>query len=264
VVSEEAELVEHLRVIFEAMNPIQSVIGENIDALDKAPFGYQFTTIEDLKEIRRASGFGKADEKRFPVVHVTAEGLIGLGKKPTRYDQLLIQKFWRAVEQAGARLQYDRAPTFGGSPQNLVSRLGAATAANLVGNRKQMERFIEVVANGEPVTGAEVDIGARRSVDHTLVVIQGKDAAEVAVEYKHWTGTLDQYRRKTLFTRLRTQLAFQVVLLAHGGKYKELRIEWPEFFALDNLSQVNFLLVMREVTGMGRVLGIRVEFYSKG
>lgn len=264
IVSDEEQLVDHLRAIFEAMNPLQSVIGESVDTLDKAPFGYRFTTVRDLKDMKRAPGFGKADEKRFPIAHVTADGLIGVGKKPTRYDLLLIQRFLLAVEQVSYRLDRDRAPTFGGSPQHLVSRLEAATAANLEGNRSQMERFIEVVEKGESVTGAEVDIGARRSVDHTLMVTQGESWVDVAVEYKHWTGTLDGYRRTKLATRLQIQLVSQVVLLAHGGKYKELRIEWPEFFSLDNRSQGRFLAIMYSVQARGRELGVKVEFYSKG
>lgn len=263
VKSEEDQLVDDLRIIFEVLNPIQQVIGLKIDDLEKAPFGYQFTTVVELRELQRAGGFGASDHKRFPPVHVNLEGLIELGKGPSRYDQKLILEFRKAVDTAKERLEYDEAPTFDGSPESLISRLEAATGNRAVGNRKQMERFIDIVAKGEVVIGAEVDIGARRSVDHTLMSSASGDAFGIAVEYKHWTGTLSQHRRKKLFTRLRDQLGTQLVMISRGKKFAEFRIEWPEFYNLDRLSQANFMLVFREVEGMGRELNIRVVVFSK-
>lgn len=264
VKGEQNLLVEHLKIIFELLNPIQNVIGENVDKLERAPFGYQFTTVEKLKEIRRAGGFGAADEKRFPTVHTKLDGTIALDKGPSRYDLGLIEEFRRAVEQAKDRLDYDEAPTFDGNPESLVSRLETSTGERAIGSRRQMQRFIAVVIGGDIVTGAEVDIGVRRSVDHTLLVMEGPEAIDVAVEYKHWTGHLSQYKRKKLYTRLREQLSYQVVLAAKGGRrFKELRIEWPEFHGLDNISQANFLLVMREAEGMGRMINVRVRVFSK-
>lgn len=267
VKDQEHELVKHLKLIFELLNPIQEVIGENVDKLERAPFGYQFTSVEKLKEIRRAGGFGSADEKRFPTVHTKLDGTITLGKGPSRYDQGLIEAFRRAVDQAKDRLDYevaDEAPSFDGNPESLVSRLESSTGERAIGSRRQMQRFIDVVIGGDVVTGAEVDMGARRSVDHTLLISEGADFIDVAVEYKHWTGHLSQYKRKKLYARLREQLSYQVVLSAKGGRrFRELRIEWPEFHSLDNISQANFLLVMREVEGMGKLLNVRVRVFSK-
>lgn len=264
VKNQEHELVEHLKLIFELLNPIQKVIGENVDKLERAPFGYQFTSVEKLKEIRRAGGFGSADEKRFPTVHTRLDGTITLGKGPSRYDQGLIEAFRRAVDVAKDRLDYDEAPSFGGNPESLVSRLESSTGERAIGSRRQMQRFIDVVIGGDVVTGAEVDMGARRSVDHTLLVSEGAEFIEVAVEYKHWTGHLSQYKRKKLYARLREQLSYQVVLAAKGSRrFRELRIEWPEFHSLDTISQANFLLVMREVEGMGTLLNVRVRVFSK-
>jgi len=263
ITQEEQDLVMHLRVIFELLNPIQKVIGERVDDLDRAPFGYAFETIEELREIRRASGFGRSDEKRFPKVHCTYEGIITLGKGPRRYDQKLIETFRSAIELAKARLELDEAPEFAGNPDALISRLESSEGSRAIGSRTQMRRFIDIVIEGQIATGSEVDLGARRSVDHTLVIREGDDAIEVAVEYKHWTGHLSPHRRKELTARLRAQLGHQVVLAAKGKRtFQQLRIEWPEFGNLDSLSQANFLLAMREAEGMGRQLGVPVLVFT--
>jgi len=260
---EQADLVAHLRVIFELLNPIQTVIGEKVDNLIQAPFGYAFETVEELREIRRAGGFGRSDEKRFPRVYCTYEGVITLGKGPRRYDQKLIETFRAAIDLAKARLDLDEAPEFVGNPNALISRLESSEGAWTEGSRSQMQRFIRVVLDGDIVTGSEVDLGARRSADHTLLVRQGTLAIEVAVEYKHWTGHLSQYRRKELTARLRDQLGHQVWLVANGPRqFAELRIEWPEFANLDIKSQRSFLLAIREAEGIGRQLGVRVLVFT--
>jgi hypothetical protein len=263
VVSEEEQLVTHLKVIFDLLNPIQKVIGENVDELDHAPFGYVFYQFREMRELKRARGFGGSDEKRFPQVHITFAGIIKLGKGTRRYDEQLIDTFNEAVALAKARLAMDEAPEFIGSPKSLTARLEATVAEKAEGSRKQMERFIDIVVGGNTVTGAEVDLGARRSVDHTLSVRRGDKFVRVAVEYKHWTGHLSQYRRKELTTRLRNQLHNQVVLVARGSqKFQELHIEWPEFDKLDDLSRANFLLVFLEVEAMGKQLGVDVLIFA--
>lgn len=265
VKSDEEQLVDHLKVIFELLNPIESVIGENIDALPHPPFGYAFQTVEALREIRRAGGFGGADEKRFPTVHTTYDGIITLGKGPYRINAPLIDTFREAVLLAGARLEMDGAPTFDGDPESVVRRLGSSDKEYSAGNRKQMLRFIAIVLHGETATGAEVDLGNRRSLDHTLNISEGEGVVDIAVEYKHWTGTLDRATQVKRVASLQNQLRAQIMSIG-GGKsgFGRLRVEWGGFDDLDNASRGLFMLVMQDMAKLANSQGLRFTFMVPG
>jgi hypothetical protein len=262
---EEESLVEHLKVIFDVLNPIQAAIGLNIETLAHAPFGYTCQKIENLLEIRRAHGFGGADEKRFPLVHTTYDGIITLGAGPHRIDIPLIDTFRQAVGLAKDRLMLDGAPTLDGDPEKLVKRLGTSEGGFNVGNRSQMLRFIAIVLRGEVATGSEVDLGKRRSVDHTLRVREGGDSVNIAVEYKHWTGTLEDDTRKKRVASLRNQLRAQITQLgSQPGKFNRLRVEWTGFESLDALSRDCFTQVLQEAAKLAHTKGLRLTFMVPG
>jgi hypothetical protein len=265
VKSDEEQLVDHLRVIFGMLKPIQAAIGKNIDTLAHAPFGYAFHTIEGLKEIRRARGFGGSDETRFPTVYTTYEGIVTQGEGPHRIDIPLIATFKEAIKLAGARLKMDRAPTFDGDPQKLIKRLGTSEGQYNTGNRSQMLRFIAIVLQGQIATGSEVDLGDRRSVDHSLRVREGGEGVDVAVEYKHWTGTLDEATQNKRIASLHSQLQAQIMAISSGKfKYKRLRVEWSGFTDLDNESQNLFMLVMLKAAKLARSHGVGFSFMVPG
>jgi hypothetical protein len=264
---EEKAIVALLKEIFKAMNPLKQVIGQPIDSLKEVPYGYALRPIKGFNELQRAAGFGTADEKMFPRVHVDANDLVQEGPGISRYDRDLIKRYRAAVDAVRQSLKDDEAPALEGSPEASANKLESSKnmeASFVVGTREEMEAFIRAVDQGQ-VTGREVRYFGRRSADWTVARTVKGGTIDVLVEYKHWSGNLTMDKREKLVLRLSEQLSYYVIDATRGRlKYVVLEVIWPGFKKLDAESQRIFKEVIdsfREAAGPG---GLRLDVNFKG
>src|SRR5215207_2646760 len=158
------------------MRPISKYIGGPVSDVRKPPHGYillkgkykfEYGGTFDFIDLHRDKGFGSADPKLFPQVHVKDEVVVqGPGLRPFDYE--VIARYRTAINSIRARLDSAQAPDFTQSPDALISKMEAGAnmpAEFTVGYRKQMEdtvRFVEDSARGAPeVTGVELKVGKK-------------------------------------------------------------------------------------------------------
>lgn len=239
---EQQELALILKQLVEMFDEdsIHKYIGKPVDSIEKAPEGYDFYSMP-LREIRRAAH--AADNPLYPQVHVDEQGLIQEGYGPLRSDYALIQEYNKATVRI-RDVNGDEAPkALAGNPQSLANSLRSAKIAQFAtGVRAQMRGIINAINGGQTVTGVEVSLGGKHRVDYTL----SDQGENVAVEYKHWTGTLTNEGREDLVDRLYRQLSNYVQLCPAKG-YKRLVLQWPEFYNLDEKSQKAFRQVIKSI-----------------
>jgi hypothetical protein len=267
----EKQLADLLKEIFEGMNPIRPRLGKPIDDIKKSPYGYELKPDSDEyeyggsysnTEIERGSGFGSADEKYFPMVHVDEDALVQEGPGLLRSDWPVIYAYEAEIAGVEKRLADDGAPTLQGGPLGPSSQLraGARKKRSFTrGIRKQMEAIVKAIRAGEDITGIEVVVGKRR-IDYTTRTKVADKTVNNLVEYKHWTGKLSPARRAELSTKLQAQLEGQIT--GGKGRYSVLMIVWPAFGELDAASQERFNEVIVDVTEFGSERGINVIFKS--
>src|SRR4029077_2709766 len=128
----EKKLASLLKEIFEAMQPIEPRIGKPVDDIKKTPFGYELIPDADTfeyggdysnTEIQRGSGFGTADEKSFPKVHVDRAGLVQKGAGILRSDWEVIDLYRREIGRVEKKLKLDGAPELEGGPYGPANHL---------------------------------------------------------------------------------------------------------------------------------------------
>lgn len=265
----EKQLADLLKEIFEGMNPIRPRLGKPIDEIKKTPYGYELKPDSgdyeyggsySNTEIERGKGFGSADEKAFPMVHVDEAALVQEGPGLLQSDWPVIHDYEAEIAGVQKRLADDEAPQLKGGPLGPSSQLrsgGRKKRSFTRGIRKQMEAIVKAIRAGEDITGIEVVVGKRR-IDYTTRIKIGTKSANVLVEYKHWTGKLTPARRTELSNKLQAQLEGQI----SGGKgqYSILMVVWPAFGDLDATSQERFREVIADVTEFGTERGIKVIF----
>ena len=245
---EEKELAQLLAQIFVAMKPIDKFVGKPINTVKSTPYGYHIFTdfgsydfggTYSNKEIERDDGFGAAKASMFPRANAK-DGIIQAEAGLRRADYEVIDKYhdavaWYKVQPAG-----DEQPQFKQSPDAPENSLKAGKnrlPAYNRGIRKQMEAIVKAIqewqAGGEvSVIGIEVGVGKRRA-DYAIRFKEGKHDVFALVEYKHWTGTLNDQRREELSNKLANQLIGQ----AKGAnkRFTKLLVEWPQFGRLCEL-----------------------------
>jgi hypothetical protein len=269
---EEKNLADLLIEIFEGMQTIDPYLGGSVDKIDskKTPFGYDLWNDQgtyeyggsyQYTEIQRGSGFGSADEKTFPKVHVDKGGLVQKPAGILRSDWEVIDAYRIEMAAVVAKLDDDGAPIFKGGawtgPANSLEAGEKRDRSFNRGIRKQMESIIHAIRTGTPITGVEVVVGQKR-VDYTaLLKISGK-VQETMIEYKHWTGRMAPVRAAQLGVKLEAQLRGQII--GGGGKFAVLKVEWPAFHTLDEDSQELFHEAIDSVIDFGAERGVKVIF----
>ncbi|MBT2245735.1 hypothetical protein JQK15_19660 [Sphingobium sp. BHU LFT2] len=276
---DEKALVSVLAEIFQSQSrSIQRYIGKGVDTIDDkaTPLGYdvwqdngvyEYGGTYDNREIQRAGGYGSADTKKFPKVHVDQGGLVQEGADILRSDWEVIREYEQAIRplkvKAGGSFQgVDGAPTIWTTsgadslPNNLKNSQNKKRQFNR-GVRKQMEAIIQAIHTGTDIRGIEVTIPQSRIDYVARLKIDGK-TQDVMVEYKHWTGNLPEGRALLLAEKLEDQLARHIS--GGAGRFKVLIIRWPAFNHLDAASQADFKGVIEDAREMGRRFDIKVIF----
>jgi putative sterol carrier protein len=261
------QLADALKEVFEEKNPIEPWLGKRVDGVPKDLFGYgvrtdsgKFLYGEDYSflQIQRASGFGSADERSFPMVHVDPAELVQKGAGILRADMEVIKVYRATIATYREKLKRDEAPDLAGSPDSLANSLenGANKQRPFnMGVRKQMEAIVNFLKNGGELTGVEVKVGQKR-IDYTARMRIDGRSQRVMIEYKHVTGNLSSGRRAELVTKLDAQLTGQI--RGGHGAYTAHIISWPEFGSLDQRSQTAFRGVIEDAKELGRTMGINV------
>ncbi|MFI1335110.1 hypothetical protein ACH4U7_34380 [Streptomyces sp. NPDC020845] len=264
---EQKQLADLLKEIFEQKNSIEPWLGKPVDDVPKGLLGYDVRTDSgtflydksySYLQIQRASGFGSADERSFPMVHVDQDALVQKGAGILRADMEVIEAYRAAIATHRDKLKLDEAPDLEGNPDGLANQL--ETGANKqrpfnMGIRKQMEAIVNFLQKGGDLTGVEVKVGKKR-VDYTARMSIDGRTQNVMIEYKHVTGTLSNKRREELVAKLTTQLTGHIA--GGHGKYTRYIIDWPEFSGLDTDSQEDFLEVIEDVKAEGATMGVDV------
>ncbi len=275
---EETELAALLKIIFNEMRPIQKYINDAIGKVTEAPYGYdlfpdrgdyEYGGNYDYLEIQRDEGFGSAEQKAFPRVHIR-NGVVTEGPGLLQSDFPVIERYKIAIDLIRDRLNDDQAPKFTQSPDapraSLESGKNRARHFNR-GIRKQMEALIRAIEASQKegadfeVTGVEIVTGKRR-VDYSLRKKVGPHTIEAMVEYKHWTGHMSVPKRTELSDKLEAQLRGQII----GGKdqFKVLIVQWPQFMTLDSDSRDVFYGVFSRVQSFGEMNGVDVMLQIGG
>jgi hypothetical protein len=243
---------------------IFQVLGKPVDSLQKAPDGYSLKTISGFKEIERGGGRGGSGRGSYPEVHCDQPGNIQSGVGRRRADYALIDRYTAAI-QSVPKTEGDEQPNLLGHPMSLISdldqRVNARRHSMAEGIRAQMERIIEVINSGTVLTGVEVPVGGKRSVDYSLQ----EGGQHVLVEYKHWTGKLSSKRRRELSTRLRTQLS-EYVRRGQSAGFDKVVVEFKNFGSLDATTQSAFRAAMNAAAAVARGLRSKnkpIEFEAR-
>jgi hypothetical protein len=267
----EKKLAALLQEIFEAMNPIAPRIGKPVDEIKKTPVGYELMTESgkyeygesySYKEIQRGAGFGSADEKIFPKVHVDRGALVQRGSGVLRSDLEVIDTYRAEIAKLMRvrREKEDEAPDLEGSPDAPAAQLEAGGNKDRSFNRgvrKQMEAIVKAIRGGTEITGIEVKVGKKR-VDYTArMKIDGREQ-HVMVEYKHWTGKLTPTRAQELSQKLDVQLRGQID--GGGARFPVLIVDWPAFGNLDSDSKQLFEDTIADIVEYGETKNVKVLF----
>ena len=267
--AEQKMLADLLKEIFEQKNSIEPWLGKPVADVPKGLLGYDvrsdsgtflFGVTYSFLQIQRAGGFGSADERSFPMVHVDPQELVQKGAGILRADMEVIKAYRAAIATHQEKLKLDEAPDLDGNPDGLANQLekGANKQRPFnMGIRKQMEAIVNFLQKGGDLTGIEVKVGKKR-VDYTARMITDGQVQHVMIEYKHVTGKLSTERRAELETKLRAQLAGQIE--GGRGKYIAHIIDWPEFGGLDRRSQAVFREVIEDAREMGAKMGVDVRW----
>ncbi|MEV1063921.1 HPC2 multi-domain protein [Streptomyces sp. NPDC050263] len=266
---EQKQLADLLKEIFEQKNSIEPWLGKPVADVPKGLLGYDvrpdsgtflFGESYSFLQIQRAGGFGSADERSFPMVHVDPAELVRSGAGILRADMEVIKAYRAAIATHRDKLKHDEAPDLEGNPDGLANQLenGANKQRPFnMGIRKQMEAIVNFLHKGGDLTGVEVKVGKKR-VDYTARMSIDGRAQHVMIEYKHVTGTLSTERRAELVTKLTAQLTGQIE--GGRGKYTTHIIDWPEFSNLDTRSQAEFRDVIEDAKEVGATMGIDVRW----
>ncbi|MGW4161406.1 HPC2 multi-domain protein [Streptomyces sp. NPDC004788] len=266
---EQKQLAGLLKDIFEQKNSIEPWLGKPVADVPKGLLGYDvrpdsgtflFGQSYSFLQIQRAGGFGSADERSFPMVHVDPNELVQKGAGILRADMEVIKAYRAAIATHRNKLKLDEAPDLEGNPDGLANQLenGANKQRPFnMGIRKQMEAIVNFLQKGGDLTGVEVKVGKKR-IDYTARMTTDGRTQHVMIEYKHVTGKLSTERRAELVTKLTAQLTGQIE--GGRGKYTTHIIDWPEFSGLDARSQAAFREVVEDAKEVGATLGIEVRW----
>ncbi|MFF7655290.1 HPC2 multi-domain protein [Streptomyces sp. NPDC007983] len=267
--AEQKQLADLLKEIFEQKNSIEPWLGKPVADVPKGLLGYDvrpdsgtflFGESYSFLQIQRAGGFGSADGRSFPMVHVDPHELVQKGAGILRADMEVIKAYRAAIATHQDKLKLDEAPDLEGNPDGLANQLekGANKQRPFnMGIRKQMEAIVNFLQKGGDLTGVEVKVGKKRVDYAARMSIDGR-AQHVMIEYKHVTGKLSTERRAELVTKLTAQLTGQIE--GGRGKYTTHIIDWPEFSGLDTRSQAAFREVIEDAREVGAKMGIDVRW----
>ncbi|WP_369185237.1 hypothetical protein [Streptomyces sp. Y1] len=266
---EQKQLADLLKAIFEQKNSVEPWLGKPVADVPKGLLGYDvrpdsgtflYGQSYSFLQIQRAGGFGSADERSFPMVHVDQGELVQKGSGILRADMEVIKAYRAAIATHQNKLTLDEAPALEGGPDGLANQLenGANKKRPFnMGIRKQMEAIVNFLQKGGDLTGVEVKVGKKR-IDYTARMRIDGRTQHVMIEYKHVTGKLSTERRAELVTKLTAQLTGQIE--GGRGKYATHIIEWPEFGGLDPRSQAEFRAVIEDARATGVKMGIDVRW----
>ncbi|MFC8078012.1 hypothetical protein ACFUN8_21015 [Streptomyces sp. NPDC057307] len=267
--AEQNQLADLLKEIFEQKNSIEPWLGKPVADVPKGLLGYDvrpdsgtflYGGSYSFLQIQRAGGFGSADKRTFPKVHVNLNELVQKGAGILRADMEVIKAYRAAIATHRNKLNLDEAPDLEGNPEGLANQLekGANKKRPFnMGIRKQMEAIVNFLQKGEGLTGVEVKVGQKR-IDYTARMRIDGQSQHVMIEYKHVTGKLSTERRAELTAKLAAQLTGQIE--GGRGKYTTHIIDWPEFSGLDPRSQAAFREVIEDAREVGATMGIDVRW----